>query len=114
MAAWWVRIDLLQNYFAIRNVCLWRWQIILTGFSAESLSSSVPSEGHQARCACGSEARPIAARRLSYPNRSYRQRQSEDDHATFVSAYYKSAFRDVNIAKGCRQIDKKHWIFVPE
>jgi hypothetical protein len=37
MAAWWVRIDLLQNYFAIRNVCLRRWQIILTGFSAESL-----------------------------------------------------------------------------
>src|SRR4029077_15494689 len=38
MAAWWVRIDLLQNYFAIRNVCLRRWQIILTGFSAESQS----------------------------------------------------------------------------
>jgi site-specific recombinase XerD len=37
MTAWWVRIDLLQNYFAIRNVCLRRWQIILTGFSAESI-----------------------------------------------------------------------------
>jgi hypothetical protein len=37
MAAWWVKIDLLQNYFPIRNVCLRRWQIILTGFSAESL-----------------------------------------------------------------------------
>jgi hypothetical protein len=42
MAAWWVRIDLLQNYFAIRNVCLWRWQIILTGFSAESFVMSDP------------------------------------------------------------------------
>jgi hypothetical protein len=37
MAAWWVKIDLLQNYFSIRNVCLRRWQIILTGFSAESI-----------------------------------------------------------------------------
>jgi hypothetical protein len=43
MAAWWVRIDLLQNYFAIRNVCLWRWQIILTGFSAESILHAGPS-----------------------------------------------------------------------
>src|SRR5215470_10141254 len=42
MAAWWVRIDLLQNYFAIRNVCLRRWQIILTGFSAESYIMSDP------------------------------------------------------------------------
>src|SRR4029077_16114021 len=37
MAAWSVKIDLLQNYFPIRNVCLRRWQIILTGFSAESI-----------------------------------------------------------------------------
>jgi len=34
-----VKIDLLQNYFPIRNVCLRRWQIILTGFSAESVVS---------------------------------------------------------------------------
>jgi len=43
MAAWWVRIDLLQNYFAIRNVCLRRWQIILTGFSAESIVMPDPT-----------------------------------------------------------------------
>jgi hypothetical protein len=40
MAAWWVKIDLLQNYFPIRNVCLRRWQIILMGFSAESIVMS--------------------------------------------------------------------------
>jgi hypothetical protein len=45
MAAWWVRIDLLQNYFAIRNVCLRRWQIILTGFSAESYLDSAEEPG---------------------------------------------------------------------
>jgi hypothetical protein len=36
MAAWWVKIYLPQNYFAIRSVCENRWQIKLTGFSAES------------------------------------------------------------------------------
>src|SRR5262245_52853477 len=50
MAAWWVRIDLLQNYFAIRNVWLRRWQIILTGFSAESIvMSDPPSSGKVSR-----------------------------------------------------------------
>jgi hypothetical protein len=53
MAAWWVKIDLLQNYFAIRNVCLRRWQIILTGFSAESQSfltrNAHPKSGFHAR-----------------------------------------------------------------
>jgi hypothetical protein len=38
MAAWWVKIYLPQNYFAIRSVCENRWQIKLTGFSAESHS----------------------------------------------------------------------------
>jgi len=37
MAASWVKIYLPQNYFAIRSVCENRWQIKLTGFSAESL-----------------------------------------------------------------------------
>jgi hypothetical protein len=37
MAAWWVKIYLPQNYFAIRSVCENRWQIKLTGFSAESI-----------------------------------------------------------------------------
>jgi hypothetical protein len=38
MAAWWVKIYLPQNYFAIRSVCENRWQIKLTGFSAESIT----------------------------------------------------------------------------
>jgi hypothetical protein len=56
MAVWWVRIDLLQNYFAIRNVCLRRWQIILTGFSAESQS-------HQSSL---NNFRPVARVRLYF------------------------------------------------
>jgi len=43
MAAWWVKIYLPQNYFAIRSVCENRWQIKLTGFSAESLSKPDPN-----------------------------------------------------------------------
>ena len=42
MAAWWVKIYLPQNYFAIRSVCENRWQIKLTGFSAESLYKPDP------------------------------------------------------------------------
>jgi hypothetical protein len=42
MAAWWVKIYLRQNYFAIRSVCENRWQIKLTGFSAESIVMSDP------------------------------------------------------------------------
>jgi hypothetical protein len=45
MAAWWVKIYLPQNYFAIRSVCENRWQIKLTGFSAESIVMSDPTPG---------------------------------------------------------------------
>jgi hypothetical protein len=44
MAAWWVKIYLPQNYFAIRSVCENRWQIKLTGFSAESIIESDPAD----------------------------------------------------------------------
>ena len=43
MAASWVKIYLPQNYFAIRSVCENRWQIKLTGFSAESILRPDPS-----------------------------------------------------------------------
>jgi hypothetical protein len=44
MAAWWVKIYLPQNYFAIRSVCENRWQIKLTGFSAESIVMPDPAD----------------------------------------------------------------------
>jgi len=37
MASLRVKIYLPQNYFATRSVCENRWQIKLTGFSAESI-----------------------------------------------------------------------------
>ena len=43
MAASWVKIYLPQNYFAIRSVCENRWQIKLTGFSAESIVMPDPN-----------------------------------------------------------------------
>jgi hypothetical protein len=82
MAAWWVRIDLLQNYFAIRNVCLRRWQIILTGFSAESNITPDPlAAGRLGRRAVGRRAKGFLWRRSGQAEESvkdeaarYRQR----------------------------------------
>jgi hypothetical protein len=42
MASLRVKIYLPQNYFATRSVCENRWQIKLTGFSAESLYKPDP------------------------------------------------------------------------
>jgi len=43
MASLRVKIYLPQNYFATRSVCENRWQIKLTGFSAESKAKSDPA-----------------------------------------------------------------------
>jgi len=45
MASLRVKIYLPQNYFATRSVCENRWQIKLTGFSAESKVMSDPDIG---------------------------------------------------------------------
>jgi hypothetical protein len=42
-----VKIYLPQNSLAIRNVCYRRWQIKLTGFSAESLSEVIEPVTHR-------------------------------------------------------------------
>jgi len=64
MASLRVKIDLPQNYFAIRSVCERLWQIILTGSSAESITVTAVSRvnrecwGNRAeQCWLGSELR---------------------------------------------------------